>query len=159
MATIRASRVFVFVVLSAMMLDFVYAKSAIVIGAGMSGISAAQALKAKGWQVRVLEARNRIGGRMWTARPFGYPMEFGGKSLIQCLSKLVRFVLSDVLKYCCEIWTEKSNTFSRSLFQSFCSQLLGFMYADSILLKLADSNWPFTCLTFELLQTSLTWSL
>jgi len=38
----------------------------IVIGAGLSGLAAAYLLKRAGWQVIVLEARNRIGGRVRT---------------------------------------------------------------------------------------------
>jgi NADPH-dependent 2,4-dienoyl-CoA reductase/sulfur reductase-like enzyme len=39
----------------------------IVIGAGMAGLAAAQRLKASGFEVKVLEARDRVGGRMYTA--------------------------------------------------------------------------------------------
>lgn len=40
--------------------------SVLVLGAGISGLSAASILKKHGYQVTVLEARNRIGGRLWT---------------------------------------------------------------------------------------------
>jgi monoamine oxidase len=39
----------------------------IVVGAGVAGLTAADALAAAGREVLVLEARNRIGGRTWTA--------------------------------------------------------------------------------------------
>jgi len=39
----------------------------IVIGAGMAGLAAAQRLKASGFEVKVLEARDRVGGRMYSA--------------------------------------------------------------------------------------------
>ncbi len=40
----------------------------IVIGAGVSGLSAAHNLQKRGYKVIVLEARNRIGGRIHTSR-------------------------------------------------------------------------------------------
>lgn len=41
---------------------------AIVIGAAIAGLAAAYALTQAGWRVRVLEARPRVGGRIWTVR-------------------------------------------------------------------------------------------
>lgn len=38
----------------------------LVVGAGIAGVVAARNLRAQGWTVIVLEARNRIGGRVWT---------------------------------------------------------------------------------------------
>lgn len=50
----------------------------IVIGAGMSGLTAAQTLKARGNNVVVLEARDRIGGRIWTSSKWpDVPVDFG----------------------------------------------------------------------------------
>ncbi|WP_298818231.1 flavin monoamine oxidase family protein [Chloroflexus sp.] len=50
----------------------------IVIGAGIAGLAAAHALNAAGYPVRVLEARSRIGGRIWTDLRYG-PVEFGAE--------------------------------------------------------------------------------
>ena len=53
-------------------------RKVIVIGAGLSGLAAAQALKAQGAEVIVLEARGRIGGRIWTSRLWpDMPMDLG----------------------------------------------------------------------------------
>ena len=50
----------------------------IVIGAGAAGLAAARRLAAAGVTVRIVEARNRVGGRAWTVRsPSGLPMELG----------------------------------------------------------------------------------
>jgi monoamine oxidase len=50
----------------------------IIIGAGTAGLGAARRLATAGVPVRVIEARNRIGGRAFTARdPSGLPIELG----------------------------------------------------------------------------------
>jgi len=50
----------------------------VVIGAGTAGLGAARRLAAAGFSIRVIEARNRLGGRAWTARdPSGFPIELG----------------------------------------------------------------------------------
>ncbi len=41
-------------------------KSCVIIGAGFSGLAAAYKLKNAGWRVTILEARNRIGGRVFS---------------------------------------------------------------------------------------------
>lgn len=51
--------------------------SAIVVGAGMAGLGAARQLADWGIEVRVLEARPRIGGRILTSRRLGVPVELG----------------------------------------------------------------------------------
>ena len=52
----------------------------IVIGAGIAGLSAAYHLKGAGVEATVLEARDRIGGRVWTDRDFAdIPVEFGAE--------------------------------------------------------------------------------
>ena len=53
---------------------------ALVIGAGIAGLSAAYHLKRAGIEATVLEARDRIGGRVWTSRDFAdIPVEFGAE--------------------------------------------------------------------------------
>ncbi len=49
----------------------------VVIGAGASGLAAAQALSEAGREVIVLEARDRIGGRVLTDRSLGAPLDLG----------------------------------------------------------------------------------
>ncbi|MEN9272309.1 MAG: FAD-dependent oxidoreductase, partial [Gloeomargarita sp. DG_1_5_bins_55] len=49
----------------------------IVIGAGIAGLAAAQLLKSQGIDALVLEGRHRIGGRIWTDRSLGMPMDMG----------------------------------------------------------------------------------
>lgn len=49
----------------------------LVVGAGMAGLSAAQFLRQAGYVVIVLEARERIGGRIWTDERLGLPVDLG----------------------------------------------------------------------------------
>ncbi len=43
-------------------------RSVVILGAGIAGLVSAYELKQAGWDVTVLEARDRIGGRVWTVR-------------------------------------------------------------------------------------------
>jgi monoamine oxidase len=53
-------------------------KRVVVIGAGLSGLAAAQELRKQGYEVVVAEARERIGGRIWTSSKWtDMPLDFG----------------------------------------------------------------------------------
>ncbi len=49
----------------------------LVLGAGMSGLVTARILKDSGFPVRVIEARRRLGGRIWTDTSLGVPCDLG----------------------------------------------------------------------------------
>ncbi|HET9706607.1 MAG TPA: NAD(P)/FAD-dependent oxidoreductase [Vicinamibacterales bacterium] len=54
----------------------------IVVGGGLAGLTAARGLVDRGAEVHVIEARNRLGGRVWTVRDEGFdgvPLEAGGE--------------------------------------------------------------------------------
>src|SRR5262249_50227008 len=53
----------------------------IIVGAGAAGLAAASDLASAGHRVLILEARERIGGRIWTLRDdaFGIPVEMGAE--------------------------------------------------------------------------------
>jgi monoamine oxidase len=64
--------------------SFIYNFEVIVIGAGASGIAAAKKLSDSGINVRILEARDRIGGRIHTEKNlFGYPIDLGAILITQ----------------------------------------------------------------------------
>ncbi len=50
-----------------------FSSDVVVIGAGASGLMAARELARAGFSVQVLEARDRIGGRIFSHRPAGWP--------------------------------------------------------------------------------------
>lgn len=56
-------------------------KEILVIGAGASGLMAARELAKEGWKTTILEARNRIGGRIYTLHDdsFPEPVELGAE--------------------------------------------------------------------------------
>jgi monoamine oxidase len=51
----------------------------IVVGAGVAGLAAGQALRLRGVRAVVLEARDRIGGRCYCDNTFPAPFDFGGQ--------------------------------------------------------------------------------
>jgi putrescine oxidase len=51
----------------------------VVVGAGIAGLTAATTLAAAGQEVVVLEARDRVGGRVWNTEIGGQPNELGGQ--------------------------------------------------------------------------------
>jgi monoamine oxidase len=54
------------------------AHDAIVVGAGFAGLVTARELSLRGFDVLVVEARDRIGGRTWTAERLGRRLDLGG---------------------------------------------------------------------------------
>jgi len=52
-------------------------ETVLVLGAGIAGLAAAQDLHSRGFRVIVLEARLRLGGRIWTDRSLGVPVDLG----------------------------------------------------------------------------------
>ena len=56
-------------------------ESVIVVGAGIAGLTAARELEAWGRRVIVLEGSRRIGGRIYTSRDLGLPVELGASRI------------------------------------------------------------------------------
>ncbi len=61
------------------MTDTEITRDVVIIGAGAAGLTAANELKKAGLSVAVLEARDRVGGRLWTDVVDGAMLEIGGQ--------------------------------------------------------------------------------
>ena len=71
--------------------------SIIIVGAGLAGLVAARRLEHRGYLVSVLEARDRIGGRVWTRRDrFGGMHGEAGGELIDGDQKEIRSLARDL---------------------------------------------------------------
>ena len=65
-------------------------RKAVVVGAGIAGLTAAYQMDRQGWDVTVLEARDRVGGRTWNQTlPNGVPVEMGAEFVLPGNTEIV----------------------------------------------------------------------
>ena len=65
-------------------------RKAVVVGAGVAGLTAAYEMDRQGWDVTVLEARDRVGGRTWNQTlPNGVPVEMGAEFVLPGNTEIV----------------------------------------------------------------------
>ncbi|CAN5119173.1 NAD(P)/FAD-dependent oxidoreductase [soil metagenome] len=72
----------------------------IIIGAGLSGLTAAKVLKAAGKSVLVIEASDAVGGRVRTDELDGFLLDRGFQVLLTAYPEAKRFLDYDALKLC-----------------------------------------------------------
>jgi monoamine oxidase len=101
-------------------------KRVLVVGAGISGLTAAQELRKEGFSVLVLEARDRIGGRILTDTSWNTPIELGASWIHQsqnnpikelCLKKGIHTQISNYQNAL--IYNEEGNVLSAEATKAF----------------------------------------
>jgi monoamine oxidase len=106
----------------------------IIIGAGVAGLTAARLLALAGLRVLVLEARNRIGGRVWTIHtPDGVHVELGAEFIAgrpRATFDLIRTANLDVREFGGPQWIYADGQLKRS--ENFFAQ------TESVLEKMND---------------------
>ncbi len=91
----------------------------IIVGAGAAGLMAALELSKAGKKVMILEARNRIGGRIWPLDGYNYPAQ-GGAEFVHGAAPLTKQLIKEAgLNFLAsrgtEIWSTINGGFSKDI--------------------------------------------
>ena len=118
-----------------------------VIGAGIAGLTAAQQLKSFGMEVVVVEARDRVGGRIATFRKGPYIADLGamvvtglGGNPITVLSKQVNMELSKISQKC-PLYESNGNTVPKDKDEMVEREFNRLLEATSYLSHQLDFNY------------------
>lgn len=122
----------------------------IVVGAGAAGLSAAIKVARSGFSVQIIEARNRIGGRMFTLRDpvWQVPIELGAEFIHGLPSEICRPLQrqrSDIAEVVGESWCSTKGRLSRCDFSSSVKSILEKMNCrgnDESFLSFLDRRFP-----------------
>ncbi|MEL7233420.1 MAG: FAD-dependent oxidoreductase [Chloroflexota bacterium] len=116
----------------------------IVIGAGIAGIAAARKLHDAGYKITVLEARDRVGGRIWTDHSLGVPIDIGASWIqgtrgnpITRLSKDIKTVVTQETYL---VFDEHGDTFSNKHLTHVAERLEAFYDEGEELAETLDED-------------------
>lgn len=122
-------------------------KKIIIIGAGVSGLAAAQQLTRFGFEVQVLEARNRVGGRVVTFRKNQFVADLGamvitglGGNPINTLSKQIKMELHKI-KQKCPLYESNGNTVPKEKDEKIEREFNRLLEATSYISHQIDFNY------------------
>ncbi len=102
----------------------------LIVGAGISGIGAANYLQSNNWEVQVIEARTRLGGRIWTDRSMGKPVDMGASWIHESSGNPINKLAKQF-----QIRTKETNWESVSLYD-----YQGKKYSDKEVSKIIDEG-------------------
>lgn len=99
-----------------------------IIGAGVSGCTAAHLLKQKGYDVKIFERSNGIGGGVWTKLYAGHPYTFGPRIFFTPDEGIISFVndiirLKPITNYTISFVKDESQFFNYPIFEQDLSRM------------------------------------
>ncbi|CAL8103915.1 unnamed protein product [Orchesella dallaii] len=122
-------------------------KKIVIIGAGVSGLAAAQQLKRFGFEVIVIEARNRVGGRVVTFRKNQFVADLGamvitglGGNPINILSKQIKMELHKI-KQKCPLYESSGSTVPKEKDEKIEREFNRLLEATSYISHQVDFNY------------------